>query len=663
MNKQFLEKLLDESNLLIIIPAIFIVASLVLFLILGLSDPSTTRVLESKSLVVSQTSYENDYLVEFSNGGYTAQNPYYVSNPYKISPLTGLLMFETNEAKEYKVIVKGKTTENDLEYYTGSLISHIIPIYGLYPGIVNTVELYEFDGIASYRLVHTEYIKTEELPSNIVLPTLIDTSFEYFGNDLMVTLSNNSSMPVGYDINGDVRWYLNKELSWGPNLLNNGNLIFGDRDLVGYYYSADLIEVDYLGKVYNQYNVPYGYHHEVTELPSGNLIVATNDFLGTIEDKLIEIDRLTGEIVKTINIDDYINTLDGSSEMSTLVDWFKINSVFYDKKTDSLLISGKNKDIVISIDYESLELNWVLGDPLKWDKQFVDEYFLSKVGSGFEWQYGQSDIEVLSNGDILIFDNGINKSKLRAFYVLRNSTYSRAVTYRVDNNLMTIEQISEYGKDFGPSFYSPEYSNVHAYGLSNYLIHSGENTIINDRLNLLPGYELTKDDTFEQLSTTLEIKDGKEVYRMELVDSTYKALKINLYKNTKNYSPKEGNVLGEYIETPEYTGKVNTKYNLLDTVSDKYNLSFVKEFDRLAVDGNFSLGQDVYLILEGNYETRTYQIPTSKNSFTISCIDFYDEESLKLTYFINEEEVSGRYNILIVIDGKEYNTYKNVVFD
>ncbi len=663
MNRLFWKKLFDESNLLIIIPAIFIVASLVGFIIFGLSDPQTSTVNQTESLVATQEGYETSYLVELSNGSYTSRNPYFILDPYNISPLTGLLMFDSVDAKEYKVIVKGKTLDSDLEYNTESLISHIIPIYGLYPGIVNVVELYEFDGMDSYILVHTEYIETMGLPSGIVLPSLLQTTYDYFGNDLMITMSNSSNMPVGYDLNGDVRWYLNKELSFGPKQLENGNFLFGNRRLFEPYYSTELIEVDYLGKVYNQYNIPSGYHHDVDEMPNGNLLVATNDFKGTVEDIVIEIDRTTGEIVQSINIDDYLNLLDGTSEMWTLMDWFHLNSVVYDNHSDSLILSGKNQDVVISIDYSTLELNWVIGDPERWDSEFVNEYFFTPVGVEFEWQYAQSDIEVLSNGDILIFDNGINKSKSREFYVLGVNTYSRGVVYRLDTELMTIEQVFEYGKNLGSSFYSPEYSNVEGYGINDYLLHSGENTIINGELNILPGYVVEEGDTIEQLSTTLGIVDGVEVFRMEIADSIYQAIRVTLYENTINYSHEAGSVLGEYLVTPEYEGKITTKFNILDTVPKEYNLSFIKEFDRLTVNGTFSGGEVVYIILEGNRETKRYLVPTVENSISPVCFSVCDDGLIDVTFFINEEGVFGRYNISIIINGKVYNTYKNVIFE
>jgi len=476
-------------------------------------------------------------------------------------------------------------------------------------------------------------------------------------------MSNNSNMPVGYDINGHVRWYLNKELSWGPDQLENGNFIFGYRDLVDPYYSAELLEIDYLGKVFGRYNIPYGYHHDVTELQNGNLIVATNDFLGTVGDIIIEIDRDTGEIVKTIDMDDYLNMLDGTSEMWTLIDWFHLNSLYYNKFTNSLIVSGKNQDIVLSINYGTLKLNWIIGDPVNWDDEFVSEYFFTPIGENFEWQYGQSDVEILGNGDILLFDNGINRSKLRENDILAGDTYSRAVVYRLDKELMTIEQVFEYGKSFGTGFYSPEYSNVDVRGINNYLIHSGENAWINGELNLLPGYELEERDILEQLSITLEILEGVEVFRMELEDSIHQALRASLYENTTNYSPVEGVNLGGHLETLEYYGYIRTKMNLLDTVPEEHEINFVKEYDRLVFTGNFDIGQEVFIILEGNNETRKYLIPTEENPFALVCFELCDDEKIEVMYFINEEGVSGKFNIYLIMNDKEYNTYKNVTFE
>lgn len=663
MNRLFWKKLFDESNLLVIIPAIFVVASLVGFLIYGLSSPSTSGIDVSTSLLETQQASENEFLVEFSNGDYTKEDPYFVLDPYDIAPLSGLLMFDTLESAEFKILVKGKTEEGNIEYLTDSAISHIIPVYGLYPKTKNRIEIYELVGEDNYTLINTVFVDTTSLPNSIILPEYVRTSHDYFGDDLMITMSKNSNLAVGYDYLGDVRWYLSKEMSWTPKLLDNGHFLFGYRDLVSPYYSSELIEIDYLGKIYTRYNIPGGYHHDYFELPNGNLLVATNDFDGTLEDIIIELDRSTGEIVKTMDVTDYLNRLDGQSELWTLIDWFHLNSIFYDAITDSIILSGKNQDIVISVGYTSDKLNWVIGDPENWDVDFTNEYFFTPIGEDFEWQYAQSSAVALDNGDIFMFDNGINKSKLRESDVLVTDTYSRGVIYSIDTELMTIEQVYEYGKELGVTFYSPENTNIDYYDVDNYLIHSGGQVFINGDIEAFPNPDILEEDTIRYSSSTIEINNGETAYKMIIADNIYQTNRISLYDQFANFILSESVTLGEQTVTEEYTKRIRTKFNLFENIPVDYDIVFEKEFDRLMIKGTFNQEELVYIVLENKNETKQYIIPTVENSFSALCLDVCHDGTLDITYFINEKDVSGKFEIFFIIDGKKYNTYKTVIFE
>ena len=78
---------------------------------------------------------------------------------------------------------------------------------------------------------------------------------------------------------------------------------------------------------------------------------------------------------------------------------------------------------------------------------------------------------------------------------------------------------------------------------------------------------------------------------------------------------------------------------------------------------NFNIGQEVYLVLERNNETLKYLIPTEENPFALVCVEVCDDDLIDVTFFINEEGVSGKYNIYLIMNDKEYNTYKNVTFE
>ena len=63
------------------------------------------------------------------------------------------------------------------------------------------------------------------------------------------------------------------------------------------------------GKIYKEYSLKGGYHHDYYEMPNGNLLVASDNFLnndGTVEDYIVELDRETGKEVRQFDLRKYI---------------------------------------------------------------------------------------------------------------------------------------------------------------------------------------------------------------------------------------------------------------------------------------------------------------------------------------------------------------------
>ena len=124
---------------------------------------------------------------------------------------------------------------------------------------------------------------------------------------------------------------------------------------------------------------------------------------------------------------------------------------------------------------------------------------------------------------------------------------------------MTIEQVYEYGKSLGSSFYSPYISDVDYLDENHYLIHSGGISSFKGNANNEPA-GLSKFDKLT--STTVEIKNGEEIFKMNLPTNTYRAEKINIY-NDNEYTPKKGIHLGTLGVTPEDKACsifINTKF-------------------------------------------------------------------------------------------------------
>lgn len=663
-----LKKIFQENNLIIVIPAIIVILIITAFMIYGFSQPGSTTLSERDSLIVRQVSLEQAMMNEYEKENHTVSNPYIKLNPYGIAPLSALMMFKTEETTSFLLVVKGKTVEADLEFVTNETNEHKIPIYGLYEGST-MIEIYEYSKSTSTKgnLLLTKEIISEIRPADVLkLPdATIETTHEYFGDDFMMLSPATSNLPVAYDYNGDMRWYLNTPLGFGPHFLENGRLLIGtDRIISDPYYTTGLYEMDYLGKIYKEYYIPGGYHHDALELPSGNLLVLSNDFNGTVEDIIVEVERSTGEVIKTWDIADYIPSTEGMSAMWTSSDWFHNNSIDYDVATDSIVLSGRHQDAVISISYDTKELNWIIGDPENWDTEgLVESKFFTPVGDNFEWQYAQHSAITLPNGNVFIFDNGNNKSKNSESYVPASSSYSRGVIYDINTTTMEISQVFQYGKEFGSDFYSPYISNVTYYAEGNYMIHSGgiSYSSVDGPLNI-PAPLYQGEGTIYENSITVEVLNNEEVYKLRVSGNYYRAGRFTPYSSRTSFTLGAGESLGNQEVTTQETTAIESGYTFLETVPHKYKLSTVKETDRLVVEGIFNRYDEIYVMLEGKEETLSYHIPTSKSAYTAMCSAVFQGDERLLTYYINEQDITGNYRIYLVINGKKYDTYKDVEF-
>ena len=453
-----------EKRNLVVLLVILVLA----ILVFALFKDNLEEVKIEKHIIEIQYELEQKLLEEYNNGEYTFENPYFKLDPYNASPLSLLVAFKTSEKQTVTVEVLGKSTETTIVYTFPENTEHFLPIYGLYPDYENTIVLTLENGDTN-----TLTVKTHKLPEDFILPTKV-TKNKIIDNKLFFVSPASEGYMAAYDTNGDVRWYLTNMHVWDIQRLKNGRLLVGsDRFLNPPYYVTGLVEIDLFGKVYKEYNLPGGYHHDVFEMENGNLLVASNLFeRGTVEDYIVEIERETGNIIKSWDVGLVLPMEDSKSENWVVYDWFHNNSVWYDKKTNSIILSGRHQDAVISIDYDTNNLNWIIGDNTNWSEE-MQKYFFTPKTTPFDWQWSQHAAMVLPNGDIFILDNGNNRSKIKEEYISADDNYTRGVIYRIDTENMTIEEVWQYGKERGSDFYSPYISDVDYLGENHYLVHSG----------------------------------------------------------------------------------------------------------------------------------------------------------------------------------------------
>ena len=626
---------------------IFVIIFIFMCVVYYYSIKSDEVVVIEDSLVMNQEKIEEN----FKSEGYTIENPNIILNPYEISPLTALVIFETEEVVEPTVIINGKDENTTFTNTFGSSKIHYLPIYGLYPDYNNEI-IIKYGDISK-----TIYIKTDKLPDDFILPTKVESDKTRLDNELYFFSPSSKGYMCAYDVNGDVRWYLTESFTWNINRLKNGNLLISTERLVNPpYYTTGLYEINLLGKIYTEYKLDGGYHHDYFEMENGNILVASDDFKsGTVEDYIVELNRKTGNVVKTFNLKDVLNTTDGKSENWIEYDWFHNNSIWYDKNTNSITLSGRHQDAVINIDYNTGKLNWIIGDPTNWSSEY-QKYFFTPIGD-FEWQWSQHAAMITPEGYVFIFDNGNNKSKIKDEYVSATNSYSRGVMYKIDTSNMTIKQVWEYGKERGSSYYSPYISDVDYISNNHYIVHSGGISYKDGVIQNQPA-GLAGSDTFKSITT--ELLNDEVIFEIELPTNNYRVEKMSLYAKEET---KETEILGSLGQTDvdkNLSLIINSKK--IDDEYNSYNITFTKEYDRLVVNGTFEKGTDIEIILYQNLTAYKYEWRISKTPYTAMCVDIFNNDSLNSFKYINSEGLKGKYNIFIKINGKLYKTNKYVEF-
>lgn len=654
---------MKKRKIFIILGVVILVALLVLggFWI-GKNKLNKEEVEQTESMIALQKEKEENFKIE----GYTIDNPNIILNPYGNSPLSALVIFETENEVAPKVTIKGddKLSTFTHEFEEGK--EHYLPIYGLYADRENKIVIeYEENG---KEINKTIKIKTDKLPEDMALPTEVNAKKSKLTNDLYFFTPSSSGYTMAYDVNGDVRWYLTNYALWKIDRLENGHLLVSTERLINSpYYMTGLYEMDLLGKIYNEYSLEGGYHHDYYEMENGNLLIASDDFnndSGTVEDYIVELDRKTGEIVKTFDLKDVLKMTDGQSENWSDYDWFHNNSVWYDKETNSITLSGRHQDAVINIDYDTGELNWIIGDSTNWSDEY-QKYFFTPIGDNFEWQWSQHAAMITPEGYVFILDNGNNKSKIKEEYVDASDSYTRGVMYKIDTDEMTIEQVWEYGKERGSEFYSPYISDVDYLAKDHYIVHSGGIVYVDGKNSNQPaGFSKNA----ELLSDTVELLDDEVIFEIKLPTNNYRVEKMSLYYEDENFKIEDAERIGSLGETKIDDKKItlNIFAKKIDDTYKSHNISITKEIDRLVVKGQFKRTDTVNIVLYKNITANYYNFKISKKPYTALCVDIFTEEETKngivVTKNINEDGLNGKYAVYIEINGTLYNTNEYVEY-
>lgn len=609
-------------------------------------------------IIRQQQQREEVFLRQFQEGNYVLTAPLVIGNPYIICPLTAMILFRTPVQTEVEVVIKGKEAAGSIVHRFPAACDHILPIYGLYADYENHVEVRLATGE-----MNTVLIQTQPLPPEVPLATSIQTTADYMGQSIMFLTAAMRAVPVGYDYAGEVRWYATLNFAFDLKRIANGHILVGTERLVRMpYFTSGLYEMAFSGKIFKEYRLPSGYHHDQLELSDGNLIVLTFDTnSNTVEDVCALLDRTTGEILRTWDLKDILPQDVAGSGSQTSEDWFHNNAVWYDAKTNSLTLSGRHQDVIINIDYETGKLNWMAGDPEGWPLE-LQPFFFRPVGETFEWQYEQHACMLLPDGDLFTFDNGHYRAKQKEHYRLNSQNYSRGVRYHLDTVRMEISQVWQYGKERGAAFFSPYISNVEYYNEGHYLVHSGG--IGYEDGKICDGFAVTRamspkhrHQLYTFASITCELLNEQLVYELQVPANFYRAEKLPLYYAGETAELGQGLLLGRLIETKTTKMKIKATESE-ELIPDQYRASVVEEEDRFIFNATFESGEMVQLLLEDEASNiKRYPVNTVAKSFQAMCVGtFQKTDPRNVDVFVNKTGLAGRYALKVVIGDSIYQT-------
>lgn len=396
-------------------------------------------------------SHYKDYYIDalLRKNKYSFRGMKCILNPYGNAPLTMLAVFWTKKEYRVRFLVKGHRKEEDVSDETKTCCFHKVPVYGLYPDELNHIsfQLLDEDG----NVVDTKKIsiKTDPLPDYMQnlcydVANTTDTALP-----LILMTGSGEALPCVVDVNGNVRYYFIRKTSvYGIFPLKNGLFLYGDMGICtptfAHQHVVMLHEMDYLGRTHNTFVVQKGLHHFVTELPNGNLIGITNTMENHSEDAVVELDRKTGRIVKTIKMIDILG-----SKYADMTDWVHPNCVQYFEETDQLQICLRNVHSILRIQYTTEEIVWILADPAVWKGTPLESKVLSPVGE-VRWHYqahAAKQLELVQGKTddllyIMIFDNHrINRRPIESF---DGAEESFVLVYGVDEQAKTVQMIREF---------------------------------------------------------------------------------------------------------------------------------------------------------------------------------------------------------------------------
>lgn len=354
-------------------------------------------------------------------------------------------------------------------YYANGSASSTLPIFGLYAGHTNRVDVQ----------VQFSDQSTQTFPINVTTPAYTDPNGIFdraniirkressqAGDINYFYLKSWTSGPVVIDTDAEIRWVPPSPVNGYSSTFSDNRFIIGAQTSL----AIDLLELD--GRQTSTSLTPASYytsfHHNIDQGKHGLLgeLDGQQSSVNLLESVIVDFDP-SGKVTKSWDFADIISDhMRANGDDPTLfvrpgIDWFHSNSAIYDRRDDSLVVSSR-ENFVIKVDYDTGAIKWILGDPTKYWYTFPSLRAKAlTIDAGGLYPIGQHALSIDPDGRLLLFNNGgASFNQPVGAPVGEKRTFSAVSAYDIDPAGMKAKEAWRF--DYNQAIYSDICSSVYA---------------------------------------------------------------------------------------------------------------------------------------------------------------------------------------------------------
>ncbi len=382
-----------------------------LFIIYTLSRLENKTYLNmTDDLLTKQAKISAD-IKKYQQANYTIDDPKIILNPYLISPLSALIIFNTPNKTRVEVLVN--------DYLIGSIedSKFTIPIIYLKEDYENKITIKNSTNKYNY------IIKTDKIS---------DVATKVKGDNISNILISSPDLKHSIiDPEGSLIWYLNLDTQGFIEPTNNNTFLIGTEEHIienNIQTFSGIYELDYLGRIIKRIDSKLKYHHAIS-MYQDNLAFVLGSKGDVPLNVLYILDLDTGSILDSIDFYEYLTNYNPliSEYLQSLPHGLGINSFSY--LNDRIIISMRDIDTILSLNYQTKELEFIISS----DKQ-IQKNFSKYIIKTSEEILGAHDVKFLSDTTISLYNNAYSHN------TKKHKTASGLVLELKDNRAKVIKK-------------------------------------------------------------------------------------------------------------------------------------------------------------------------------------------------------------------------------